>query len=91
MARRLRPGRWTLLDACSAKCSVNKANIGEENALLVHGWYENGLNDHKIAANAFQTGMDLSSGALGRHRSNHLRRDSEIMKGTATEKLSDLF
>ena len=73
MAERLRPRKWDLLGACTKNCSVNQANIGPEKAQLVHGWYEQGLNDHQIGSAAFQAGLDLSSGAIGRHKKNHMR------------------
>lgn len=94
MSQRLRPAKWTLTQKCTKRCSVNPANIGDDKYKLVHGWYEQGLNDHKIAQNAFHADLDLSPAALGRHRANHMLQAGEtpMVPGDAAvkKKLTDL-
>jgi hypothetical protein len=90
MATRLRPRKWDLLGTCTAKCSINEANIGEERAKLVHGWFEEGLNDKTIAKNAFTSGFTVSHGAVGRHRQNHMEPKGEIREGRTGKQWSDL-
>lgn len=90
MGRRLRPRIWVLLSSCSTKCSVNEANIGPERAKLVHGWYEQGLNDKQISKNALDAGFALSHGALGRHRMNHLEPKGETHGPRMARRLTDL-
>jgi hypothetical protein len=57
---------------------------------MVHGWYEQGLNDKEIAKNAFVAGFALSTGAIGRHRQNHLEPLGEQRESRGTRKRTDL-
>ena len=90
MAARLRPRKWDLLGTCSPKCSLNIENLGEERALMVHGWFEQGLNDKTISKNAVSAGFPLSHGAVGRHRANHLEPKGETYAGRSVTKSTDL-
>jgi len=78
VAARLRPRKWDLLKSCKPTCSLNVENVGEKHSKIIHGWYEQGLNDHKIGAAAFEMGVELSAGAIGRHKKNHMRPHTEI-------------
>ena len=90
MVRRLRPRKWALMGNCGPKCSLNEANIGPEHAKMAHGWYEQGLNDKDIAKNAFSAGFNLSHGAVGRHRANHLEPLGEIKETRSQKTRTDL-
>jgi hypothetical protein len=57
---------------------------------MVHGWYEEGLNDKSIAKNAFTAGFPLSHGAVGRHRSNHLEPKGETLGARIATRRTDL-
>lgn len=90
MPPRLRPRRWDLLGTCGPKCSLNVGNLGEERAKMVHGWYEQGLNDKDIAKNAVAAGFTLSHGAVGRHRGNHLEPKGETLGARSLKVRTDL-
>lgn len=90
MAARLRPRKWVLLDSCTAKCGSNAAHIGDANALILHGWYEQGLNDTEIARNCFQAGFPIGQGSIGRHRANHMEPLAEQRESRSTTRRSDL-
>ena len=90
MAARLRPRKWDLLGSCTKKCSLSEAVLGEDSAKMVHGWYEQGLNDKQIAKNAFLAGITLSHGAVGRHRQNHLEPKGEMRGSVSTKRRTDL-
>ena len=57
---------------------------------MVHGWYEQGLNDKEIAKNAATAGFTLSHGSIGRHRANHMEPKGEIREGRSLTKRTDL-
>jgi hypothetical protein len=90
-AVRLRPRQWDLLKACTKNCTLSEAKLGAEHAKIVHGWYEQGLGDQKIAQNSYELGLTLSMGAIGRHRGKHLRPHTEITETDPTgPKMDDL-
>jgi len=90
MPARLRPRKWVLLGTCTAKCSLNEVAVGPDGAKMLHGWFEQGLNDRAIAKNAVSAGMPLSHGAVGRHRGNHLEPKGEIFSQPREKKRTDL-
>ena len=90
MAARLRPRKWALLGSCGPKCSLSVGSLGEERAKLVHGWYEEGLNDKDIAKNAYVAGFTISHGSAGRHRANHLEPLGEIRETRTVRTRTDL-
>jgi len=90
MPARLRPRKWILLGTCSVKCTLNEAKVGEDGAKMLHGWFEQGLNDRDIAKNAVQAGMPLSHGAAARHRQNHLEPKGEIFSRPREKQRTDL-
>ncbi len=91
MPARLRPRKWDLLASCTPGCSLNAKNITEGNANIIHGWYEQGLGDQQIGANAYELGLSLSAGAIGRHKGNHMRPHTEITEtDTISPKMADL-
>jgi hypothetical protein len=57
---------------------------------MVHGWFEQGLNDKNIAKNASAAGFPLSHGAVGRHRGNHLEPKGEITPAGPQKAKTDL-
>lgn len=69
--KRLQPTKFGL-EGCTARCSLNKANLGENRADLVHKWFESGLNDDEIEKTALDAGFRISHAAVGRHRRGHL-------------------
>jgi hypothetical protein len=79
------------LNSCTSRCGLNEAKIGEEKAKIVHGWFEQGLNDQKIGQASFELGLDLSKSAIGRHRQKHLQGLEEITEANPVkEKIQDL-
>lgn len=64
--------KYDLLAACSKKCSVNPGNMPAGVGELVHRWFEEGANRETIIARAGELGKKLTSGALQRHKANHL-------------------
>src|SRR5574343_877387 len=85
--KRLQPAKYTITSACTDKCSINEARIGERFAQMVLGWFEDGLNDVKISDLAREAGCNVTYGSLGRHRANHLEKLGE---NRANEKLTEL-
>jgi hypothetical protein len=71
---KLKPKKYYRNDKCSSACSIGPGRLGDERATMVHGWFEQGLNNDAImaAALAISPEFKLSNGALGRHRSGHL-------------------
>jgi hypothetical protein len=90
MATRLRPRKWALLGNCSHKCLLHERHLSNERREMVHGWYEQGLNDKEIAKNCFEAGFSLGSGTIGRHRANHMEPLGEIRESRAQKKRTDL-
>ena len=94
MATRLRPAKWTRLKSCSKRCGLNPANLGDDKYKMVHGWYEEGLNDFNIAKNASHIGVQVSQSSVARPRSKHPATSGEVAHaapaGGAEENLSDL-
>lgn len=74
--KRLKPGRFSV-ERCTLGCSINPRNMPGELGKLVHEWYESAYNDdeiHEMALRASADKVNLSIGALHRHRKNHLVR-----------------
>ena len=54
---------------------------------MVHGWFEDGLNDVKISDLAREAGCDITYGSFGRHRANP---PEKLGENKANEKLTEL-
>lgn len=70
--KRLLPAKYEL-QRCSMGCSLNPHKLPGELGKLVHEWFEEARNDdeiHELALRAAQ--INLSTGAISRHRRNHL-------------------
>ncbi len=59
---------------CGPNCTLGKGVLGDARAELVHSWFEAGLNNGQIQAEAegFDPSWHLGLGSLSRHRANHL-------------------
>lgn len=90
MPKRLEPKKFRINGDCSQKCSLHITNLGEKTAAIVHGWYEQGLNDFKIEDNLREMDIKRSHGSIGRHRRNHLDVDDGTDGDEALEGLTDL-
>lgn len=64
--------KYQIVD-CSRKCSLNPERLPAGVGELIHRWFEEGANRDAIMSRAMELGVKLSSGAVGRHKSNHLR------------------
>jgi len=70
--RSLLPVKYEL-QGCTNGCSVNPRNLPPELARLIHEWYEEGRNNPEIQKLAERAAnVHLSTGALHRHRTNHM-------------------
>lgn len=90
MPKRLEPKKFRVNGDCSQKCSLHITNLGEKTSAIVHGWYEQGLNDFKIEDNLREMDIKRSHGSIGRHRRNHLDVDDGTDGDEALEGLTDL-
>lgn len=68
----LKPRAFRLLGNCTNTCTLSAHQLGPKVAELVHSWFEAGCNNGTISARAKQIDVDISDGAAGRHRANHL-------------------
>lgn len=98
--RRLVPRKYTLSERCTGACSMSERALPNNAFAIVHSWFEEGANNDLIHARSkdlLGEGRNLSLGAIGRHRRNHLVPEDqmhtveelEAMGGTA-KPLSDL-
>ncbi len=69
---------------------LHERHLTPERGEMVHGWYEQGLNDKEIAKNCFGAGFSLGSGSIGRHRANHMEPMGEIRESRSVGKRTDL-
>lgn len=84
---RIQPALYVVNGDCSDKCTINPKRLGEKWGPIVHEMYERGLNDFKIEDACRAEGLELSHGALGRHRRAHLTRKEDM---AVDESLGDL-
>lgn len=66
MARHLR------VEGCKAACTLNATRYPPRVGDAIHKWYEDGFNNYAIIAKASLLDVNISHGAVARHRANHL-------------------
>jgi hypothetical protein len=88
--KRLSPKRYLVSGDCTPKCSVSKESLGEEAFSLVHGLYEQGLNDWKMEERLRAVNVMLSHGSIGRHRKLHLIEADSVTEDPELAELDDV-
>ncbi len=72
VTNKLKPRKFYRNERCSNQCTLGAGRLPGDMVNIVHGWFEEGLNNDAIMAKARMVGVIVSNGATGRHRSNHL-------------------
>lgn len=57
---------------CTRACSLNAQNVPAGTFPMIHGWFEEGVNNPTIIERAKAIGLKLSHGAISRHKAAHL-------------------
>lgn len=91
MPAKLKPAKFRV-EGCGDRCNCGPGVLGADRAKIIHGWFEEGLNNDEIAARAKAVDPEwgLSNGSLGRHRANHLRQLVDGEDDAPVEDLSDI-
>jgi hypothetical protein len=70
--RVLRPRKYVVTERCTRGCSLGEHLLPGNAFAIVHGWFEEGVNNQIIHDRSIELGLPLSLGAIGRHRGRHL-------------------
>lgn len=80
------------LRGCGSQCSLNPKNLPGQTGQLIHEWLEAGDTYFTVKSKAKALGVNVSNGALGRHRSNHMVAlvEDVLLEGEDANPASDL-
>jgi hypothetical protein len=71
-AKRVRARKYAVSERCTRGCSLGEHLLPGNAFTVVHGWFEEGVNNEVIHNRSIELGVPLSLGAIGRHRGRHL-------------------
>lgn len=89
MPKRLSSKRY-VVGGCTSTCSLNEAALGPHWSKTLHAWYEEGMNDFLMEERARGQGLNVSHGAIGRHRKNHLIEADSVQEDESMAELDDV-